>query len=314
VKKRFVPAMLFGAAALACGFSDDAIAQALRQAALALDRGQAPAADFWIARHVGALAASDRLDEGLANAAPLLKRRQLPPSAFVPGWWDAAFRRRFVERSFAQWAVDDPARLRERYFTVELQSVRQGPYFAAIAARPELEEWYRTEEGLASEPIPLAAASVQEPPLLFFGRYVNETAVKARPMPLRFGKQPIIHAFAPQFLDADGDGEPEVWLRFTVRSGNGFSQVLDVYRIREGRRLQRLHAFRAGPEGFARALADGRVEVASGASSRGDMARSDHDLHKIETWQWRPEGYANVQTRVVPHLLRGDDWKGFYFD
>jgi hypothetical protein len=93
-------------------------------------------------------------------------------------------------------------------------------------------------------------------------------------------------------------------VRFNLAWGNGFCQVLEVYRVGD-RTLERLHRFQGVNDGFARRLADGSVEVA-------DSVRAEQDVHRVETWRYEDKAFKKIDEKKVPFILKSSRWRDVF--
>jgi len=121
----------------------------------------------------------------------------------------------------------------------------------------------------------------------------------------------IQHAWRPVFRDTDGDGRSEVWVRYNATAADGFRQVLEVYRIDSGENLALEKRFTGDCEGIARLLEDGTVEVASGSTVSG-AGHLDFEEHRVERWSYVKHAWRKVDSKGIPHLLWGEDWRKYY--
>ncbi len=279
-------------------------AELLIKAQAALDRIDRKTADFYAARWMGLCAHEGKEACDDAELEPFLKKRQLEPKAFLPGEWDPAFVDWFERGLWERWGADD-SRVREKARSFEItQATYQDRYFVTMISYPELELWYVLKEGIISRPLVLPMGSVRDRPTLFFGKMLKGTPLQSNPTFLDAQKRTLHYVWKPEFVDADGDGTPEVWVRFNLAWGNGFLQVLDVYRIREEKELVLLQRF-DGQNGHARRLPDGSVEVAR-------TLRLAPRIQQTESWVYKKGKFERVSQKENPSVLLSSDWIKVY--
>lgn len=282
----------------------------LKKADEAVLRGEKKRADFCVARYLG-LCEKEGAVCGGADLAPFLKKRQLTPKAFLPGDWDGAFLDWFEKSVRTRWGVE-AERVREKQRSFEIsQNTFENRYFATLVAYPELQLWHVVKDGVISRPMVLPMAGFRDRPTLFFGKILKGATYPFTPLFLDTQKRALHYVWSPGFFDIDGDGVPELWLRYNLAWGNGFSQVLDVYRIQDDRELVLFKRFQGDRQGFARRLPAGTVEVGTGFASRNAL-RAEPDRHKVETWEFREGAFRKTDEKEIPFLLKGPGWAEVY--
>ncbi len=294
--------------------SPDPSAEALTKAAASLDRRDKFSADFWISRALGLRVRAGQTPARTPELDALVTRRRLEPAAFLSAVYDAGFLDWFESVTYARWGTE-ASRVKERYGSAEIVSVSDGAYFITVVAHPEIQTWFTASEGgtAAARPLLLALGSAQKgrSPVLFAGQVLRGGArVGFPPRRLDVGHHALHHLWEPELLDLDGDGMPEVWLRYNLAWGNGFTQVLDIYRLDPQKEPALLKRFQGTSEGVARRLGSRRVEVARGAAS-GARPHFEYDEHRFEVWEYAEGGFRMISERRTPHLLRTAAWKDF---
>ncbi len=263
----------------------------LKNAGQALEHSNTKTADFYLARYLGICTQSAETCPPEA-LSPLLKKRKFEPKAFLPADWDPAFVDWFENSVRERWGV--PAeRVREKARSFEIaQNIYEDKYFVTVAAYPELEQWYVLKEGVIDRPLLLAMGAYRDRPTLFFGRSLKGSALQSYPTFLGTQKRRLHYLWKPEFFDADANGIPEVWVRFNLSWGNGFVQVLEVYKIQSQGKLLLWQHFQSAPNGFARRLENGSVEVTA----------SDLSLKKtysLETWSVENKEFKKLDQKEV---------------
>jgi hypothetical protein len=229
----------------------------------------------------------------------LLKKRALPPPSLLSPEYDSAFTDWFFEASRSLWSLSDN-KIKEDHKTYELRFVREGRYFAAIAASPRLEQWSVSKPGA-----PVNVISTGDPA-------AKVTLLSNYPtVYLETGRHALQYVWMPQFKDIDGDKVPEIFIRYNLTWGNGFRQYLAVYKINNDIKLQLFWKFEGQSEGVAKLLPDGRVMTASGGASQPSLSHMSYDLWKAEYWTFDGHEYKKTEEKSFPHPLKSRDWQNF---
>lgn len=298
-------ALLFAGASFAATTGSGA-AHWLSEAKKALEKKDLRKADLWLARCLASGAQGPEL-------AGLMTKRDLPPAAFISGAYDRSFVDWFESVVRPRWGRGD-ADKRARYGSVEIESVTGGDYFATVVAAPELQSWLVSESEGVSRPLVLALGSAKPAPLVYAGKQVGgRTLIQFPAVRLTTANKPLHKVWPPEIADLDGDGVPEIWVRYNLIWGNGYTQVLSLYKIKDDSSLSLMKEFRGENEGIARRLSDGRVEVAAGFGSKPGLSHFLYDKHRLETWAYQKGKriFVKVASKEIPHLLRSKDWEKF---
>ena len=276
----------------------------LEKAQQALEKGSAPQADFWMARYL----ANGQLDPVLIKS--FLKKRRLEPGSFLSSEYDPEFVGWFTQSTYAQWAVpEDKIKTMVRSF--EIVSNHQNDYFVTLTATPALQTWF--QGGPPVRTLFLAMGDHKPKPVIYAGKLVSGRPAVVFPIvTVEMGRHFLHHVWLPEFHDADGDSIPEVWIRYNLTVAEGFSQVLEVYKIQENRGLVLLTRFKGEFDGTARRLSDGKVEVLTGCGSRPSLPRSQFDQHRVTLYEFRQGEFQKVSETMVEHILRSNAWKKYY--
>lgn len=269
--------------------------------------------DFWLARFIGLADAYPQAGHSTKDVEPLLKKRKLTPKAFIPSDWDAGFLEWFEKGIHARWAAEDK-KVREKYRSVEIaESSLEGKYFIKVVAYPEMELWHVVDKGVVKDPFWMTMASYSDKPSIFFGKALPgmKRSLQFTSMFLNTERRTLHYVWQPEFYDLDKDGVPEVWLRFNVGWGNGYAQILDIYQIRNENELVLMRRFKAEPEGIARRLPDGNVQIAVSKPSNDHFPRMQYDLHHLEVWEYGDKGFKKISEEDRPLILRTPAWKDY---
>ena len=300
---------------VSCVFADSSKDKTafLTKAREALKVGSKKRADFYATRYLTFCGTASK--DGCSEAAlqAFLKERQLAPQGFIRADWDPGFLDWFERASRELWNIEDN-RVRERFRSFEVaRSLYEEKYFVTIAAYPELELWHVTKNVTISKPLLLTMGSYRDRPILFFGKILKgQTSFQGNSLFLNTQKRTLHYVWKPEFVDLDQDHEPEVWVRYNIAWGNGFSQILEVYKIKDERELVLLKRFQGAPDGIARRLPDGRVEVASRLSTPGAGISAMDDKHHLETWEYSAGEFKKVSEKDIPFILDTPQWAEYY--
>ena len=259
--------------------------------------------DFFLARYLGLSAVENQGTHGLQDLEALLKKRRLSPKAFIPGDWDKDFLEWFEKGPYARWGVPE-SRVREKARSFEIHNAVSGEkYFITFVAYPEMELWYLLENGLSTRRLVLVMGSASDRPTVFFGRtFKSKSSFQFSPLYVDTKKRSLHYVWKPEFFDLDKDGVPEVWLRYNIAWGNGYSQVLECYRIQNDSELSLLKRFQSGPGGVARRLPDGDVELGS------DAGEQTH----FETWKYSDAIFKKIFEEDRPSVVRTPAWRDYF--
>ncbi len=269
--------------------------------------------DFWVARFLGLSSRYPEAGYSIQTIEPFLKKRKLTPKAFIPDDWEASFVQWFETSVHERWAVDEK-KVREKHRSFEIaESVLDDKFFAKIIATPEIEMWHIVHEGVIKKPLWMAMASHAEKPALFFGKILAGTVglPQAAFVFLNTERRNVHYVWKPDFYDIDGDGVKEVWARFNLGWGNGFAQILEIYKIKNGSELVLFKRFKAEPEGMVRRLSDGKVELATARASHDRLSRMQYDIHHVETWEFKDGEFKRSSEKDIPFIYRSPDWKSY---
>lgn len=287
----------------------------LAQSAAAYKKGSKKRSDFLAARYLGLCHRDETACDPLEWES-FVKERKWTPKAFVSSSWDPGFLEWFEKSIRDRWGVE-AERVREKYRSFEIaQETYDKKYFVTAVAYPDLELWYTLEKGIVAKPLVLAMGSAKDRPTIYFGRtFKGAASMQFTPLTLRTQNRQLHYFYRPLFRDIDSDGIPEVWLRYNLSWGNGFSQFLEVYRIKDDRELVFLHRFEGLEEGYARLLDDGRVETARGVSSKGSSARADLDQSRVSLWRYQDGAFVqDAEDRTAPLAPLTPGWADIYLE
>lgn len=275
-------------------------------------------ADFWLARYLGVATFSAGTARGYADLIPLFDQQEdLVPTAFISGHYSDHFLDFFIRGTYELWvAPTDRVRAADATFRVGPSS--HGRYEAEVIVSPVLESWIimkpdmKPDDEFSKAVIPLVA--VDPPARLVVGIHAEGEAVRYLPeIALNADGNFLQYLWPLEWHDVDGDGTPEIWVRYNEAWGDGFSQVLEIYKIEHEAVLVLFKRFEGSAEGIARRLEDGTIEVAEGFTDQALTGHMGFDQHHIETFAFRQGEFVKVAERDAPHLLWSDEWETYYF-
>jgi hypothetical protein len=298
-----------------CLASDPADFQKLiERSAQAVAAGDKKAADFFMTRYIGLASREGSGRYGLHDLEALLNLRNLPPKAFLPGDWDAEFLRWFETSLYERWGPEE-ARVRPENRSFEIaHALQRGRYFLTVVAYPQIETWHLLNEGVTTRRLVLFLGSNdrKERVSVVFGRLLRgKPSFQFNVHYLSTHNRPLHHLWTPEFFDLDKDGVPEVWIRYNIVRGNGFSQVLEVYRIHDESSLKLIRRFQ-GDNGIARRLPDGSVETAQALDSKKTGVPFAYDTHRFERWSFEKGQFKAGDTVDKPFQFRDLRWKDYF--
>ena len=188
-----------------------------------------------------------------------------------------------------------------------LNGADDGNYYVVVNAYPFIEAWSVAGEEAVYSTAVIASGSK---PFIESGELTDGKSSK------QFDKVELDvllqHVWRPEFHDLDNDGIPEIWIRYNRTMGTGFSQELIIYKIK-GDKLVLFKKFTGSPEGIARRLEDGKIEVAEGFTNKEATGHLGYDQHHFEIFEYKNGEFVKVSEKDLPHILRSEAWKDYYF-
>jgi hypothetical protein len=267
--------------------------------------------DFYLARCLSTMP-ENSTDQDRADLLALIKKRKLNPVAFIPFEYDEEFLEWFERSANARWNAS-PSHFDEALGTVEIQSAEFGGYALTLVAYPEIQSWYLTDESQApAKPMVLALGHWKKKPFLILVKQDAAAPRTYRPVNLNTQGRALHAVWKPEFEDLDGDGKPEVWIRYNLAWGNGFSQVLDIFKLDPATGLKLYKHFLAENEGVARRLEGNRIELGSAFGSRADFSRREFDKYHFKVFEFKEGKFKKVDAYDLPHILKSKEWKKYY--
>lgn len=281
-----------------------------QQAFDAVKKGDESKADFYLARYMGITAVTPDSTKQIGDLYPIFNIYKVSkPTAVLSSHYSPKFVSWFVLASYSLWGFDEGA----GDFTepVKIASGNNGSFFAEVSAFPYLEGWSRVKEDKATI-LTLALADSKRGIYLSSGQILNGTiGEKFDPLLLDTEGLNLQYVWTPEFYDLDGDGIPEIWLRYNKAMATGFTQELAIYKI-QGSKLILLKKFSGEAEGVARRIEGNRVEVGYGFTDNDHLGHLGFDRHHLEVWEYKKGTFAKVSEKEVPHLLWSDAWEAYF--
>lgn len=271
-------------------------------------KGDIAQSDFWIARYMGVTAVDEKTTKGYPDLIPLFEKREdLKPTAFISGKYADSFIEFFAHGTFEMWGVPEKG-VSETKREVFVRSYHDDKYFVQVTASPRLENWSILKDQAIVAIIPLGGN-----PMIRAGQLENGKPIKFfKKMPFDVGDSFIHYLWQPEMYDLDGDGTPEIWIRYIKAWADGFSQKLAIYKIKDDSELVLLKQFSGEAEGIARRLDGNKVEVGTGFSEKS-VGHFGFDQTRLELWEYKGDKFTKTSEKKVPHVLWEKDWEKYYF-
>jgi len=285
----------------------------LNNAKHAIEEGDEEKADFYLARYIGLTLLDKNTKRNLADLNSLFARYKVAkPTSFISGKYNKDFLDWFIFASHAQWGIDDEG-VDEQTYSFEITSNSDGKYFASIIAYPWLEGWLVIKDNPSIAVLVLG--DFKRKPYIISGILENGTVIKRFPKTIfETDQHPIQYVWPPEFHDLDGDGTPEIWIRYNATWADGFAQLLNIYKIDDDNGLTLFKKFTGNAEGIARRLDGNMVEVARGFTDKGGVGHLGYDKHHFEIWRYEDGNFKKISERDIPHILRSNEWKKYYLN
>ncbi len=310
----FVVTLLFVSVAFA---ADQKLEEQLKiiyeKAEKAIQEDKIQEADFWLARYMGLTAFDETTERSYTDLYPLFEeRKDLVPTAFLSGKYSNDFIEFFILGPCVLWGIPEKG-VSEDVFEFQVRGDSEKDYYAAIVISPRLESWsILKKDNISKAIIPLVSS--EKAPFIVSGKLKDGKPVK------RFTRYNIDtdgkflqYIWPIEFYDLNGDGVPEIWIRYNVAWADGFSQRLDIYQIKNDKELILLKRFEGEAEGIARRLKDGLVEVGEGFTDKEATGHLGYDEHHIQTFEYKNGDFVKISEKDIPHILWSKDWTEYYF-
>lgn len=284
------------------------LAQIYKSAEDETAKGDIDQSDFWIARYIGLTALNEDTKRGYPDLIPLFKNREdLKPTAFISGKYDDSFIDFFARGTSVLWGIPEKGvNIKKREFIVQAYS--DDRYFAEVVASPRLENW-----SILKEPIVVSVIPFGINPMVLSGKLDKGKPTKYfKKTPLNAGGNYLHYVWPIEMHDLDGDGIPEVWIRYIKAWADGFSQELAIYKIKDDNELILFRQFSGEAEGVARRLDGNKVEVGTGFTDK-NVGHLGYDQTHLEILEYKNGQFIKTSEQNVPHILWSESWEKYYF-
>ena len=276
-----------------------------KEAEQAIEKGDNQRADFYLARYIGKSMLNEDTDKNMTDLYPLFEKQNLAPTSLLSRDYNKEFIEWFVYSPAHYWARDEVIE-EDIQYTFRLNGTDDNNYYVVVSAYPFIEAWSVAgqEDAYSTAFIALAGK-----PFIMSGKLKDGKSSK------EFNRVELDallqRVWRPELYDLDNDGIPEIWIRYNRTMGTGFSQELVIYKI-EDNKIKLFKKFEGSPEGIARRLKNGNIEIGYSFSDES-VGHLGYDKHHIEEWQYKDGDFVKVSEKDIPHILYSSDWKDYYF-
>jgi len=267
--------------------------------------------DFYLARYMGLAFTNEDSKHGYNDLIPLFKQRKdlAGSTAFISGQYTDEFLDFYFRAPGLMWSIPDEG-VDENTLEFEVNASSDGKYFASLVISPRLETWSVIKKDIMISVVPLGSSVKQ--PRIVSGILKDNKPLRRFPIVDLNTDDHFLHYVWPiEFYDLDGDGIPEIWLRYNLAWADGFSQRLDIYKIINDSKLVLLKRFEGEAEGIARRLPDNKVEVGYGFSDKPG-GHLYFDQYHFDIFEYKNGDFVKASERNEPHILRSDSWHKYY--
>jgi len=284
------------------------------KASQAIKKGNEQDADFYLARYIGVSFLDKESKKNIADLYPLFKSYKVSkPTSFLSGKYSEDFIDWFILSSNAQWGQDDDDDLDPKTHSCGLASGESKDYIATVIGSPYLEGWYIIKDKGTKTAVLTLIDSSQKPYITIIRHEKSIPKKVFKEMYLDTGTNHIQHIWPLEFHDLDGDGKEELWVRYNKTWGDGFSQELAIYKIKDNS-LELFKKFEGLAEGIARRLDGNKIQVGEGFTNKSAVGHLGYDQHHLEIWEYKNGKFVKTSEKNVPHILWSDEWQKYYFD
>jgi len=270
--------------------------------------------DFYLARYMGLTFLDKETERNLTDLYPLLKNHRVSkPTSIISGRYSNDFIDWFAFSSIAMWGRDDDEDIDVETQSFGIVSNANDEYFATVIASPYVEGWFIVKND-ETKTLIMTLMDSERKPSLTLGRHKNSVPLKLfEEKEIDTGGHPIQYIWPIEFHDLDNDGIPEIWLRYNATWATGFSQMLDIYKIKDNENVILLKRFEGHAEGIARRLDNNRIEIAYGFTNKEATGHMGYDKHHFEIWEYKDGEFVKASERDEAHILWSNKWQKYYF-
>ena len=290
---------------------DKQLSTIYKKAEQATKKGNIPASDYWLARYMGLTSFNKGTKRSFVDLFPLFGlRKDLKATAFISGYFNPDFIDFFFYGPQGMWGIQEEG-IDEKKREFIVRSASNENFFVEVVMEPRIERWITIKENKNSvADLPLGHNAV-----IVAGTLKNGEPVTFFPkIKLDSEDHDVQFVWQSEFHDLDGDGIPEIWIRYNAAWADGFSQELAIYKIKDGKELVLFKRFSGEAEGIARRLEGKRVEVGHSFTNKEATGHLLYDQHHIEIWEYRKNKFVKISERDVPNILWTPGWQDYYFE
>jgi hypothetical protein len=273
----------------------------LGKAIAAFESNDEVTAAFYSAKYLGVTMRDENTDHGPDHLISYLAGRA---TSFTTLDYDQGFLRFFFYENWRMWGIH-PTEMRKKKLSVPLFGTTYGNMIVEIWGYPRIENWLLIGKNNKS------AALLTSKSMTAF--LVELDSQKKEKMRWEFQIEANVqYLWYPELYDVDSDGRKELLVRYNHAKGSGFSQILDIYSIKEDGSHSLMKRFNGDAEGIARRVGD-QFEVAHSFARHEDLGHLSWDKHRVERWEFKGAEFVKVSEKVIPHILRSEAWEAYYY-
>lgn len=294
------------------------------KASESLEQNDKKGANFWLARYISSASNDEMLGFVFEYIYPLIDNHNFaPPISYLSGKYDTDFLGWFIYSTYPMWDFNDgePEIKMSEDITFQLAGIKDGNYAAVVlGSHPMLETWsfiglpdnenvaLTSVLGNPEEEIYLSVAELEDKINEQENHYDDKKSYDK--IEIDLGGHPLQHLWEPDFYDLEGDGLPEIFIRYNKANASGFEQDLDIYKIKNDRELYLFKKFTGESEGIARRAGD-KIEVGYGKGKDGE-GHLNFSAFILENWVYKNGDFIKQSEQEIPHILLSSVWQEYY--
>lgn len=270
-------------------------------------------ADFWIAQYLGITITTKDTNKDYSTVVPLFYKmsERLKATNFISGKFSNDFLSFFFLAPQSLWAVPEKNITDGNMILARSNIDQDRKYVCVFKMRPILQTW--SILGGENKPVNMVApfGDGQAKPEITAGIIENNDVRYFDPVKIDSDLD-IQFVWHIKFYDLNNDNIPEIWVRYNLAGGSGFTQRLDIYKIVMNKELKLLKRFEGPAEGIAIRLDDGKIQTGYGYSENKSSGHLGYEKTMLETWEYKEGEFVKIDQRSVPHILWGNEWEKYY--
>ncbi|MDD4201886.1 MAG: hypothetical protein PHQ52_00275 [Candidatus Omnitrophica bacterium] len=277
-----------------------------KQAQTAIEKGDQGESDFFLARYLG-LVTTENTTKNYTDLYPLFDtHKQLNAFTVINGEFQKEFIDWFIFAGYSMWAGQTIIQTKDG--ALEVTNNLNDNFYVGVFGYPYLEKG--SIVGGTSNSGEVVVMTLMRKPFLVLGKIKEKENPldNASDFPIEV-RTVIQYIWQPEFYDIDKDGEDEIFIRYNKSWATGFSQVLDIYKIKEDD-LILWERFEGLAEGIAMRAGD-KIIVGEGFSDTGNGHMGYEKTH-IEEFEYKEDKWIRTKASDQPHILLNEEWKTFY--